>query len=132
MKAATVIGGSVAEALLLWGIQQKTTAEIEAAVTCLFQAGTLKRNPGSDPETWHLPDYIAMATDLHLIRDETAAQAPLLTGFRNLIHPGRAARMGQCWRARRACLALIVRRRTPAGALSPQRALESYVGGPPC
>ncbi len=95
-KAATVIGGSLVEALLLWAVQEKKPpAEVQAAVAQLVQAGSIKRNPGTDPETWHLQDYISVARELNLIREETAAQARLLTGFRNLIHPGRAARTGQ-------------------------------------
>lgn len=112
-KAATVLGGSVVEALLLWAIQEKPAADSQAAITCLRGAGTLRKDPGSDPEKWHLPDYIAVAGELKLIRPETADQARLLTGFRNLIHPGRAARTGQaCNRgtahAARAAIAFVI------------------------
>jgi hypothetical protein len=58
-------------------------------------SGTLKKDPGLDPETWHLPDYIKVASELKLIGTSTATQAGLLTDFRNLIHPGRVARTAQ-------------------------------------
>ena len=92
-KAATVLGGSVVEALLLWSIQQKPQ-ELQIALAKL-QAGTPKKNLGPDPEKWYLSDYIAVASEMNLIRPTTATQASLLTGFRNLIHPGRVARTGQ-------------------------------------
>lgn len=92
-KAATVLGGAVVEALLLWAVQQRP-AEIRPAIQNAMNAGDLKKDPGPDPETWHLSDYVAVARELKILKPDSATQARLLTAFRNLIHPGRVARMG--------------------------------------
>ncbi len=44
-KGATVLAGSVVEALLLWALQQKTSMEITGAVNVLVTNRTLSRNP---------------------------------------------------------------------------------------
>jgi hypothetical protein len=94
-KAATVLGGSVVEAMLLWRIEQQQGAAVQGTVDALLRSKTLTKNPGRDPEKWHLPDYIAVAKELNMIRPETANQCWLLKDFRNLIHPGRVLRTGQ-------------------------------------
>lgn len=93
-KAATVLAGSVVEALLLWAIQQRSVAERTAAVSTLLRGGKLGRDPGTDPETWVLHDYIEVVHQLGRISAETASQSKLTKDFRNLIHPGRASRLG--------------------------------------
>ena len=98
-KGATVLAGSATEALLLWGIQQNS-GSWEAAAQALFVAGTLAQKPKSDPEQWTFIELIEVARHLGLITPETATQARLGKDFRNLIHPGRASRLGQvCDRA---------------------------------
>jgi hypothetical protein len=98
-KGATVLAGSATEALLLWGMKQKAEP-IAAAVTALVAAGTLPQKPRSNPERWSFIELIEVALHLALITPETATQARLGKDFRNLIHPGRAARLGQvCDRA---------------------------------
>jgi hypothetical protein len=92
---ATVLGGSVVEAMLLWRIEQQQSAVVQATADALVRGKTLTKNPGPDPEKWHLADYIAVAKELKLIRPETANQCRLLTDFRNLIHPGKVVRTGQ-------------------------------------
>ncbi|HYD50450.1 MAG TPA: hypothetical protein VEB21_18995 [Terriglobales bacterium] len=95
-KAATVLAGSVIEALLLWAIQQKTPPEISAAAARATNAPKAK----GDPVGWHLHEYIEVAAELDLIKPDTAKQARLAKDFRNLIHPGRAQRLKQkCDRA---------------------------------
>jgi len=87
-KAATVLAGAAAEALLLWAITaKKTEAELGAArLTAIPKAS-------SDPNAWGLDGYIKVARALHLIKDNTAKLAALAKDFRNLIHPGRSARL---------------------------------------
>jgi hypothetical protein len=94
-KAATVLAGSVVEALLLWALQQQAAADVDRAVKTLQQNRTLTTHPGQDLERWTLHPYIEVAAELNIIEAETAAQARLAKDFRNLIHPGKAARLRQ-------------------------------------
>ena len=49
---------------------------------------------------WGLADFIAVARELNVIEEETFKQADIARGYRNLIHPGLAARRNQiCDRA---------------------------------
>lgn len=94
-KGATVLAGSAVEALLLWALQnhQKTRpGDITAAV-----AATLKANPGTDLEapSWHLHQYVTVAAHLKIIKPDTAKAGDLAKDARNLVHPGRSARLGQ-------------------------------------
>jgi hypothetical protein len=82
-KATTVLAGSAIEALLLWAIQGK-------GVTGPLPGMSTK--PSGAPESWNLAQYIEAATNLNLIKEDTAIQANQAKGFRNLIHPGRAQR----------------------------------------
>ncbi len=87
-KAATVLAGAASEALLLWAIQNAPGL------------ASLPIKPKGSPEDWGLGDYTAVATALGLIKSTTAQQAQLAQNFRNLIHPGRAQRLGDvCDRA---------------------------------
>ena len=68
-KAATVLGGSIVEALLVWAIQQKADpAAIQTAIGNVVAAGTPGKDPGKELEKWHLLDYIVIAGELKLIR----------------------------------------------------------------
>lgn len=99
LKGATVLAGSATEALLLWGVRQKQ-GSFAAAIKALVAAGTLTQSPHSNPERWTFIELIEVAHQLGLITLETAIQARLGKDFRNLIHPGRSARLGQvCDRA---------------------------------
>ncbi len=102
-KGATVLAGSAVEALLLWAIQQAEAEKpggITTTIASLRQAGTLTRDPHSNPEHWQLIELIEVSFSLKLMSPEAATQARLGKDFRNLIHPGRAARLGQtCDRA---------------------------------
>lgn len=94
-KGATVLAGSVVEALLLWALQQRKEEEIEKAVHQLVSAKTLSRIPSIDLEQWTLHEYIETSRALDVISAETSSQARLAKDFRNLIHPGRSQRLGQ-------------------------------------
>lgn len=88
-KAATVLAGSIVEALLLWKLLKTNRSEIDAAVARL----KLKVKPNL--EEWALHEYIEVAADLKLIDVTTAIQCRLAKDYRNLIHPGRAQRLRQ-------------------------------------
>lgn len=102
-KGATVLGGSATEALLLYAIQEaekQRSGTVPQTVSSLLVTATLPRRPDSNPERWALAELIEVAFELRLIRPDAAQQARLAKDFRNLIHPGRAARLGQvCDRA---------------------------------
>lgn len=98
-KAATVLAGSVIEALLLWALQQHPPPDVQIAIRALL-GSKLSRNPDNNLKNWVLHEYIEVAAELKIISDETATQSRLAKDFRNLIHPGRAERLGQqCNRA---------------------------------
>lgn len=99
-KAATVLAGSVVEALLLWALQQRMRQEIDVAIQKLMSQKILSRSPSSDLELWTPHDYIEVSSCMGLISAETTNQTRLAKNFRNLIHPGRSQRLGQaCNRA---------------------------------
>ncbi len=93
-KAATVLAGSTIEALLLWALQRNPAAAIAAATT-LVTAATLSRQPDANLERWDLHEYTEVAANLGTIEPGTATETRLAREFRNLIHPGRAQRLGQ-------------------------------------
>jgi len=94
-KAATVLAGSAIEALLLWALQSQPPAEINAAVTALVASGELTGQPNNNLERWDLHEYTEVAANLGLIQPDTHTETRLARTFRNLIHPGRAQRLGQ-------------------------------------
>jgi hypothetical protein len=89
-KAATVLAGSLLEALLLWTLRSQPATAIEAARAAI---ATDKANPLKDPgpdlvgRDWILAHYIRAAAYLKLIKPRTAHQAELAKGYRNFIHP---------------------------------------------
>lgn len=86
-KAATVLSGAAAEALLLWAIMGRRS-QVERDNARLAVIPKANR----DPSRWGLDEYIKVARELVLIDDDTKQQAHLARRFRDLIHPGRAAR----------------------------------------
>jgi hypothetical protein len=94
-KAATVLAGSILEALLLWAIQTIDPPKIEVARQAAVDSRLLRKKPTPDPNEWHLPEYIEVAFKLELIQEPTANQTRLAKDFRNLIHPGKSVRLGQ-------------------------------------
>jgi hypothetical protein len=87
-KAATVLAGSVTEALLLDALLKR---EPEAKT-----AGSgLKTPTGSDLSSWTMHQLTLVADALKIVHTDTVAQCLLAKNFRNLIHPGRSIRLGQ-------------------------------------
>jgi len=93
-KAATVLSGSVIEALLLWALEQRPPGDVQLATKKLV-GGTFNRPPPASLDDWVLFQYIEVAVELKIITADTAVAARLAKDFRNLIHPGRAKRFGQ-------------------------------------
>jgi hypothetical protein len=93
-KAATVLAGSIVEALLLWALQQEDPAKRETAITNA-SGNALRQRPPEELEQWHLHQFIEVAAEGRIISADTAYQVRLAKDFRNLIHPGRASRLGQ-------------------------------------
>ena len=120
-KGATVLAGAAVEALLLWAVQNHESlhaGSIAGAIPELVAAATLARRPGPNPEQWNLHEYTEVAAALRIIGAQTADQVRQARNFRNLIHPGRATRIGQsCHRgtalAALAAVELVVRDLTP-------------------
>jgi hypothetical protein len=86
-KAATVLAGSLVEALLLWALQQRQDDIASAIEAILGRGGQLPRASRA-LEDWNLHEYIEVSAKLSIIGDTTAAQCRLAKDFRNLIHPG--------------------------------------------
>lgn len=96
-KGATVLAGAASEALLLWAIQEnesKHPGSVQKEASSLVSSGKLKNKPDGNPERWSFFELIEVTCSLGLIKSDTATQARLGKDFRNLIHPGRAARLG--------------------------------------
>jgi len=89
-KAATVLAGSVVEALLLWALEQVCPAAVLKTVTQLAP-----RKFDQDIQKWVLAEYIDVAEQLKIIKPVTIGHCRFAKDFRNLIHPGRAQRLGQ-------------------------------------
>jgi hypothetical protein len=97
-KGATVLAGSVVEALLLWAVlehETRTPRSSAQAALSLVGSGALSKSPDPAVERWGLHELTEVAHTLGIIGPITAAQCRIAREFRNLIHPGRAARMGQ-------------------------------------
>ena len=87
-KAATVLAGSVTEALLLWAIR-----EVSPARQTDIDAAMASHNVSEkDLNRWVLDHYNKVAKDLSIIQDRTFNQVDLAREFRNYIHPGREIR----------------------------------------
>lgn len=85
-KAAMVIGGSAAEAILLAMLSSADTEKRD-------EARKEESNPPSTDVThWHLPMMARVAHRLGIITKDCCKQAEFAQGFRNLIHPGRQER----------------------------------------
>jgi hypothetical protein len=98
-KPATVVAGSVVEALLLLVLQYLPPVVVGGHAQQAQHAG-FQMNPGLPLDRWTLGQYIEVAKRCGTISEGTAAQCRLAQEFRNLIHPGRAARLGTtCTRA---------------------------------
>jgi hypothetical protein len=101
-KAATVLAGATIEALLHWRLREPSPgdAAIQSAIATLLSSGTFNSKPHRDIDFWTLSQFIEVAAHLSLIKSDTSTASRLAQNFRNLIHPGRAARLNQiCDRA---------------------------------
>jgi hypothetical protein len=101
-KAATVLGGAAIEALLHWKLStpQTKSADLTAAKQKAVASGRLEGSPHAALDRWTLIDFIAVARELDVIKEETFKQADTARDYRNFIHPGYAARRKQvCDRA---------------------------------
>jgi hypothetical protein len=82
-KAATVLAGSVIEALLLWAVSRDTKKALSAPSAPKARV---------DVNDWFLTDLIKVARELGFIGNDAEKQADLTRGYRNLIHPAVAER----------------------------------------
>lgn len=97
-KAATVLAGSVIEALLLFRLQSEDKTAIETARSKVdddrkARGKALVRK--GDLEDLVLTDYADLAAELRILDEEGHQSILLSNGFRNLIHPGRVLRKGE-------------------------------------
>jgi hypothetical protein len=88
-KAATILAGSVIEALLLWRLKQFTEQDRIDAVNRYLAARTLKHRPPADLLKWTLPEMIETSAELNFLQPNTLTEVRQSKDFRNLIHPGR-------------------------------------------
>jgi hypothetical protein len=96
-KAATVIGGSIIEALLLWVVTSAPRDEIDKAITAAVKANTLHKSPGTDHDRWLFFQLIEVAYQLKKISKDSRDSLQPSRNFRNAIHPGVVQRTGiQC------------------------------------
>jgi hypothetical protein len=95
-KAATVLSGSVVEAMLLWVLKQKPTTDISAAIDALGAAGkALNPKPPAKDLTgygWALHAYVEVAAELKILTAKTIDCCRNAKFYRNLIHPAVAER----------------------------------------
>ncbi len=90
-KAATVLAGSIVEALLLWKLRKEAPSKIETMLSTMKDSSQ-RLKPFTQLESWDLWQYITVASSLGLISDQGKAQANLTKDFRNFIHPGKSIR----------------------------------------
>jgi hypothetical protein len=91
-KASTVLSGSVIEALLFWALDQPKYQ------TLALNANAAPKDSGVvlPLNKWTLSSYIAVAVQIGLLSTaDTITEAKLSQNYRNLIHQGRATRLGQ-------------------------------------
>jgi hypothetical protein len=97
-KPATVLSGSVIEALLLWALKARTHVDLRVAVDAVDSQRLFsprKKPDIGELDRWDLVDYILVAKELKEIGEDAATIANKVRDFRNLIHPGRSVRLGQ-------------------------------------
>lgn len=93
-KAATILGGAAIEAPLHWKLNAPQTAAsgLAAGTTNAVCSCRLQRVPPTNFNQWRLVDFIAVAGELEVPEEATFKQADTACNYRNLIHPGQAAR----------------------------------------
>jgi hypothetical protein len=94
-----VLAGSVIEALLLWALEKHFSDRVKSAVDRLVAEGVFAK-PKNDLQYWDLHHYGEVAAEFGAIEEDTVHLVRLARNYRNLIHPGKAERLGQaCNRA---------------------------------
>ena len=91
-KAATVLGGSVIEALLHWALSGSDDEAVQEAARAAVRQKRLRSAPSKRLADWMLFQYIPVTLGMRLISERTAALCEAAREFRNLIHPGAAER----------------------------------------
>ena len=94
-KSCTVLGGSLCEALLLWRLQEEPLPNVLAVAARLTSAKVFDKELPDSLEKWGLHQYTEVTSDLGFIKKDTTNQVRLAKDFRNLVHPGKAIRLGQ-------------------------------------
>ncbi len=94
-KAAAVLAGATIEVLLPWSLSQRPRSDVDAAIAALAKSGELSSQPDRQLERGNLHEYTEVAAELGIIEDDTYTKTNLAREYRNLIHPGRAQRLGQ-------------------------------------
>jgi hypothetical protein len=92
-KAATVISGSIIEALLLWAVNQHQP-KIENAIQAALSEKKLLDRPHKNPDKWDLHELTEVAYQLNEILEDTVCIVRPSRHFRNVIHPGKVRRTG--------------------------------------
>jgi hypothetical protein len=94
-KTVTVLAASVAEALLLWAIQQRSPSDRSAAIGRAASQGKINQSLAANDMTsraWMFHQYIEVAYELKEIDERTASRCRDAKEYRNLIHAGAAER----------------------------------------
>jgi hypothetical protein len=107
-KAATVLGGSVVEALLLWALRRADASAVAEALRALQAENVVRKERDATFKWWGLHEFTEVAARMAIVSEETAMQARLTKDFRNLIHPERELRLGQKTSRRTALTAVAV------------------------
>src|SRR5688572_4523316 len=94
-KSATVLAGSVVEALLLSGLEKQSPHAVSTAAVALQADKTFSQTAPSDLNDWTLHHYAEVAGRLKIVSKDTLTQVRLAKNFRNLIHPGRSTRLSR-------------------------------------
>lgn len=88
-KSATVLCGSVIEALLYWALRQVDEPSLRSAI-----AASSKTELKPTLARWDFAGFLAVEEQLRILKSETRRVADTVRNYRNLIHPERAARLG--------------------------------------
>ncbi len=89
-KAATVLAGATIEALLLWRLIKHPFNNVKSAA---IYAGVKDKELKNQIDEWKFYVLIKASEQLQFIKKDTAQLVELAKNYRNLIHPGRAARL---------------------------------------
>jgi len=94
-KAATVLAGSVIEALLLDSLGRQEQDQLGAAGVAAQERYEWRRSPTPTAlGEWNLSQYVGVARQMGLVASDTWTACDLAKDYRNLIHPGAAQRHG--------------------------------------